>query len=126
MLTYQHMRSHRKHRARAGIQEQPIDVWDEASSLGGKKNDSMDGSPDKGTAISRCDHKSPRQQVVPFVGSLGKPMPRAAPAEAFYVAPHAARYKDPLGYEGVTNFGLTTEPPFVAPVLEPKKNTVGC
>ena len=115
--------------ARGGIEDHPIVVTDDVSSSGGNKIDSIVGSPGGGSKISKRVHANPRQRVVPFTGILAGPAHQAPAgdqrdAQAFYVAPHTTMYKDPPGYEGVTDFGPTTETAYAPPVLQPKRHGV--
>ena len=80
-------------------------------------------------SVGKRVHSQPRARVVPCARpvlgvaagpSKGETLAEAAPSKTTI----AYKYKDPPGYEGVTDFGTTEEPYFKPPLLQPKKKGV--
>ena len=73
-------------------------------------------------------HANPQQHVIPFEGRLAVSQTHVSKSHAAIVEPpsggqtHEPRYKNPLGYEHVTYFGITSEPKYKLRILQPKKN----
>lgn len=74
-------------------------------------------------------HSQPRQRVVPCArGTLAVARNEAIPESSAEGPPsptlRATRYKDPPGYENVTDFGVSHEPYLKPPLLQPKNHGV--
>ena len=79
--------------------------------------------------VGKRVHSQPRARVVPcarnFLGvaaGAGKGDSNAGASTA--PIPYAPKYKDPPGYDRVTDFGQSSEPYFKPPVLQPKTKGV--
>ena len=105
--------------------EQPILV-DDLSSHSRDNKATSDGRICTRDSPAGRVHSQPQMRVVPFADRLlGVASPASiGEASASVVGkptPSATKYKDPPGYEGVTDFGCIVEPYFKPPTLVPKK-----
>ena len=80
-------------------------------------------------SVGKRVHSQPRARVVPCARRLlgvaagaGKGVSSAGATTS--PIPYAPKYKDPPGYDGVTDFGVSAEPYFKPPVLQPKTKGV--
>lgn len=74
-------------------------------------------------------HNNPRMKVVPFESRLAVARTpackeKAPMSVAAGKAPFVPRYKDPPGYENVTDFGCTSDSDYTVPNLQPRNSSV--
>lgn len=107
----------------------PLEVQEDASSHSADTNSGGPPACSKRACVAKRVHHNPRQRVVPCATRLGVSRPLRSTVDAILhpasdTRSQDANYQDPPGYDGVADFGRTSDLQYTGPPLQPRKNSV--